>query len=222
MHLLLVSLKKSLKTAPLVLKDLSLYFGLYFLASSFLALVILTFILPFDLNSGFVKYKTIVGFLVALSQMFTVFIIPYYCYKYTHENCPPFWGFIANTVMPLLFAHIKAAFVIVLFTLLLIAPGIYKAIRFYFVTESVFFDKKESKSFLKKADQTSRPYFWIIFLFFFLTFIPGCLKYWLKPSGILSSGILLFCLFYLSCFIILWKTMLYFEIKKAKQESVSL
>ena len=226
MRLLLVSFKKSLKLAPLVLKDITLYFGLYFFAVSFLILVILTFALPFDLSSDFFKHKTIVKFLVFLSSLFTVFIIPYYCYKYTHGDSPPFWDFISNTVIPLLFAHIKATFVILFYSLLLIVPGIYKFIRLFFVTESVFFDKEENKSFLKKADKTSQSYFWIISVFVFLFFISGSSEYFfslvLKISGPLSSGVYLLFGFYLSCFMFLWKTMLYFEIKKAKQESISL
>ena len=217
MHLLLVSFKKSLKPAPLVLKDITLYFGMYLFVVSFsIALAFDPFFLPH-----------IVELLISLSFLFTSFLTPYYCYKYTHGGPPPFWGFVSNTAKPVFFANIKATFVILFYFLLLIVPGIYKIIRLFFVTESVFFDKEENKSFLKKADKTSQSYFWILFVFVFLfCFILGSSEYFfssvLKISGLLSFGVYLLFSFYLSCFMFLWKTMLYFEIKKAKQESISL
>ena len=219
MRQILSSFKQSLKFAPAVLKDTTLYFGIYFfvLAVVFLALF-KNASSPSRLNQG----------LLFLSSLFTVFIIPYYAFKYSQGSVPQFWDFIKENVWPAVFAYIKAFFVILLFLLLLILPGLYKGVRFTFLTETVLFDKQSQRSHLKQADFNTRGYFWKIILFFILSglaslILNSLLKTTLAVFGshFFTAWLSLILLFYLQCFLLLWKTMFFFEIKKQRGEEIS-
>ena len=167
--------------------------------------------------------------LLLLSKVFTVFMIPYYAYKKSQGPVPPFWIFIKEAVWPVAINHIKALFVILCFCLLIIIPGIYKMIRYTFLTETVLFDslyRREGRSALKMADKTTRGYFMPIVLFIFLSL---CLKIAEGLSAgllfflplFIKSSLVLIVGFYVSCFMILFKCQFYFELKKQRKEEIS-
>ena len=229
MNLLFSTFKKSLKAGPFVLKKVSVYFGFYFLALSFLLLLSLQSYLFTEGHSGLSSEKLIQGGLVFFSKIFTVFMVPYYTFKYNGEGAnKKFWDFIRDNIWPLVINHIKAFFVILLFLLLLIVPGIYKIIRLTFLTETVFFDEKykeSSVSALKQADKVTRGRFWLI-ICFFIIWIGFNILFSLIPLDFLpyplKSFFLLIINFYMSCFLLLVKTQFYFELKKEKAEALSL
>ena len=229
--LIFIAFKKALNDAPSIFKLLSVNFGFYFLGLGFLALFLFSFFFSNVATSSFLSLNGVVVFcLLTLSHVFNVFIIPYYAYKKIHSpSVPVFWDFISRTVYPLVIAHIKATLLILLFFLLLIVPGIYKKIRFTFLNETVFFDGERSGSSLKKADQSTISFFWPLILFLVLSgFLSVLFAYPINKiaplflPSFLSSSLKLVISFYISCFLILWKTLLYFEIKKFKGESISL
>jgi len=233
--LVFISFKKAWTKSPQVLKPVSLNFGFYLLAVSFLFFFLSSGFFSLDSTTGrgqFFNLNSLLNFsLLSFSHIFTVFMIPYYAYKsISNSTSPNFWDFISRTVYPIVIAHIKAILVILLFSLLLILPGVYKKIRFTFLNETVFFDGEKSGSVLKKADQATRSLFWPVLLFLSLSAVGSfcvtsllslCLKMSPAPS-FLSSILKLATSFYLSCFILLWRSFFYFEIKKFKGESISL
>ena len=224
MRLLVSSFKQSLKLAPVILKDSSFYFGWHFIVSAFI--ILLVFKSLFDISSSMFFLLQAELF---LASVFTVFIIPYLCFKHSQKaSLPKFWTFIKDNIWIMVLAHIKAFFVILLFLLLLIIPGIYKAIRFTFVTETVLFDKQAQGSILKQANFNTRPYFWKIVLFLLLYWLSSLIFGWLLQSMLVSSGFNIFIawiyfilLFYVKCFYLLWKVHFFFEIKKEKGEQIS-
>jgi len=232
-----IAFKKALKNSPAVLKILSLKFGFYFLGVGFFLIflisVFLSEIFTIQAFSEFYGLGNILFFaLKSFSYAFTLFIIPYYAYKETYSSlpAPPFWDFISRTVYPVVIAHIKATFLLLFFTLLFILPGIYKRIRWNFLNETVFFENEKPGSALKKSDQTTRSFFWTLVLFLCLTFVfssllprlLGKVMLYLNVPVFIFSSLKLFIVFYLSSFVILWKTHFYFEIKKFKGEPISL
>ena len=224
MSLILSSFKQGLKYAPHVLKDLSIYFAGYFFVFSFIVLWLFKFLSSADTFSPNILHTA----LLAIASLFTAFIVPYYAFKYSKGSVPKFWDFIRDNIWPLIFAYIKAFFVVLLFLILLILPGIYKGIRFSFLTETVLFDKKASKSMLKQADSNTRGYFWQIILFLIVSGIFGfILKMILKTtSAFLGSHMFIIWInlilaFYIQCFVLLWKTHFFFEIKNKKGEEIS-
>ncbi|MDE0091920.1 MAG: hypothetical protein OXN83_01380, partial [Oligoflexia bacterium] len=200
MGLLLSSFKQSLKISYAVLKDTSLYFGFYFLAIACLILIIFQ-ASPFSI---FLKWG-----LSSLSHAFTAFLVPYYAYKYSQGAVPEFWNFIRENVWPVVFAYIKAFFVILLFLLLLIIPGLYKAVRLSFLTETVLFDKQKQQSDLKQANHNTRRHFWLIVLLlissYFISFLINLIGIFPFLAGLFSSLLSFVLTFYLSCFVLLWK-----------------
>ena len=233
--LIFIAFKKALKNSS-ILKSLSLKFGFYFLGLSFFIFFIFSVFLPEYSNMqnsrSFLSLDAILVFsLLSLSSAFNIFIIPYYAYKETYNSSvPDFWDFISRTIYPIVIAHIKAILLILLFALLLIIPGVYKKIRFSFLNETVFFDSEKAGSNLKKADQSTRSFFWPLVLFLFLSFLFSAFFVYganqtisfLNLPVFLFSSLKLVVSFYVSCFLILWKTLFYFEIKKLKGEPISL
>ena len=138
-----------------------------------------------------------------LAGLFIAFIIPYYTFKYSQGLTPKFWDFIKNNIWTVVLNHIKAIFVILLYCLpaivILINIGlkfvpapltvsiplivffiilpIYKSVRFTFLTETVFFDKQDQRSYLKQADSNTQGYFWKIILFFILLSLLNLISY---------------------------------------------
>ena len=234
--LIFIAFKKALKTSPIILKILSLNFGFYFLGLSFLIFFLFSVFFPKYSNAqgsiSFLSLDAILVFAVlSFASAFNIFIIPYYAYKEVYNSSVPnFWDFISRTIYPIVIAHIKAILLILLFTLLLIIPGVYKKIRFSFLNETVFFDSEKADSNLKKADQSTRSFFWPLVLFLFLSFLFSTFFVYggnqtisfLSLPVFLFSSLKLVVSFYVSCFLILWRTLFYFEIKKFKGESISL
>ena len=223
------SLKQSFKLAPAVLKDTTLYFGIYFLIPGCILLAVFE---PSSLSQGLslgpASIQNLLGpGMLLLSSLFTVFIVPYYTFKYSQGSAPKFWDFIRDNIWPVTLAHIKASFVILLFLLLLILPGLYKAIRLHFLTETVLFDKQTQKSAVKQADLNTRGYFWKIILFLTLSsIIGGLLTIPLKIIAFFNPNLFLSLLdfivgFFLNCFFLLWRIQFFFEIKKKKGEEIS-
>ena len=246
--MIISSFKQSLKFAPKVLKDSTLYFGLYFFAFSLIVLALFKNLSQSDILNSILLF---------LSALFTVFIIPYYAFKYSQGTVPKFWDFIRDNIWPVALSHIKAFFVILLFAMpsivafsilavfyktnllitflaflaglpLLILP-FYKNIRFSFLTETVLFDKQKQKSFLKQADSNTRGFFWKLILLFILSGLFSFVLGWsfkkiltsLFGSSFFTTWLSLILLFYLQCFYLLWKINLFFKIKKQKGEELS-
>lgn len=163
-----------------------------------------------------------------LGHIFIAFMVPYYAFKHWKGSAPDFWSFIRESVLPLVLIHILAGLVIFFFFLLLILPGFYKLIRYTFVTETVFFDslyREGEVPALRASSQITKGYFWwlVVFLlikgfFWWLSALANGL-FFLSP---LSASILsLVVTFYLSCFLLLFRACLYFELKERKGESIS-
>ena len=233
MKLLISSLKQTIQSSPFVLKEINRYFGFYFIGGSLVVLFIFNRYFPgqeagFSALSSFTPLSLVQMALIFLSRVFTVFMIPYYAYKHKKGAIQPFWIFIQETVWPVVLNHIKAFFIILFFFIFLIIPGIYKAIRYTFLTETVLFDdlyKQGTFSALKSADKTSRGYFWLIVFFFILQFAFSALPNIIKiPSSFplfVASGLVFIVKFYFSCLMILFKTQFYFELKQRRGESIS-
>ena len=222
MKLLIFSFKQSLQSAPAVFKELNRYFGFYFIGACMLSFALFGLIKPLSLS----EQNFMILALVFLSKAFTVFMIPYYAFKIRFQKTRPFWVFIGETIWPVVLNSIKAFFVILLFFIFLIVPGVYKAFRLTFLVETVFFDKlyKEGGSALKFADKSTRGYFWsVVFCVIFgyvLTGIVSWINFSFLPS-FLNQSLSLILDLYISWFAVLFKTQLYFEIKKRRGDELS-
>lgn len=227
MNILRSAWKQSLQSTPFVFKKINKAFGFYFLAGGMLVLCFLS-LTVFSGTQGFALPWVTYAFLF-FSKMFTVFMIPYYAFECSQKNVPAFWAFIKKTVWPVTIAHIKAFFIILLFLFLFIIPGLYKMIRYAFLTETVFFDgthKEASFSALKAADHITKLYFWWITLFVTLSILTSVLFDLLVQTLVFLPPLVKACVglvlkFYVSCFLLLYKVQLYFALKKRKDESIS-
>ena len=163
--------------------------------------------------------------LLWVGKAFVIFMAPYYVGKYCQKaEITPFWPFIRENVWPLTFNHIKSACWILLYLILLIVPGLYKAIRYSFVTQATFFDKKQ-KSALQASSQTTKGFFWPLAVLAVLSLIfPVLLNFLIKKGAFLSflpsiwqkifSGELhIIVSFFWDCFYLSFLTHLYFELK---------
>lgn len=226
-QIIVSSFKQALKNAPLILKDFNKYFGFYFIAGGILTLIAFNHFFP---NSEF--RSLVISWLVSFSGVFTIFIIPYCAFNQEFGKTQPFWTFVGENVWPMVWNYIKAFFIILLFCLLLIVPGIYKMIRYIFLAETVFFDrlyKQNSLSALKAADRTTRGFFWLallfIILFFVLHFLVTALLegalFFLPELALIKSLVLFVVSFYLSCFLLLLKVQFYFALKEKRGEALS-
>ena len=244
MKIFISSLNQTVKSSPFVLKNITKYFGFYFIGFS----LIVVFFVSTSLSGQETEHTTTMIYLTEMSllfsaHVFTVFMIPYYAYKYNYvyrgnnaskydnkADIRPFWTFISETVWPVVINQIKAFFIILLFLLFLLIPGIYKSIRYTFVTHTVFFDdlyKQGRLSVLKSADKTSRGYFWLIvfliFCMYFFTFLLAKLvdiSFSFFPLFVINSLSFIFKL-YFSWLIVLFQSQFYFELKKHRGETIS-
>ena len=226
MKLLKSAFVQSLKSSPFVFKNISLYFAGYFFLFSTLFYILLYNSAFKETLESVPRAQYYVQFvLLILAHIFIIFMIPFYTYRYNTGSSPNFWTFIADKVWLLVLNQIKAFFVILFFLILFILPGIYKVIRLYFLTESVFFEKEPS--FLKKSAQCSKGRFWTLVLFIVFIMISkslsGLLAQSLTASSSFIPSVFSLCLsFYISSFLILLKTQFYFQLKKEKGQEVSL
>ena len=223
------SFNRALQSSPFVLKKLNYYFGFYFVAFSLAILFFSHSFLPHDQEGQqFLAFSSLIkSALIFFSKTFTVFIIPYYVYEERWGKPAPFWLFISENLWPVVLNHIKALFVILFFLILFIIPGLYKMVRYSFLTETVLFDsayKKGDLSALKSADKSTRGFFWLMFLYsalvFFLTVLFGDLKFSFLP-GFLASGLGFVFQFYFAQWLILFKCQFYFELKERRGEKLT-
>ena len=228
MNIIISSFRQSFKSCPIVFKAISLYFGFYFIAFA----AILLFTVSYFFSTEIISTRRALNALAAIAL---VFIVPYYTYKYSkNTDIQPFWLFIRKTFWPVVWNfYIKAIFIVSFFSFLLIIPGLYKLARLFFVNETIFFDnlyKKKQISALKGSDRTSQGYFWPILLvstlvvggIFFAEFLaPFLMKKYLFISLFGSQTLIFIIKFYIICFLSLFYTQLYFEIKKRKEEHIS-
>ena len=234
MNVITAGFKRSFKSLPFVFQKTSIYFGFYYLAASIFFLLSLNHFFPDYQEISEVASYWINMSLAFLAQAFLVFIVPYYTYKHAKgPDIRPFWTFVANTVWPLVLSYIKAFFILIFFFILLIIPGIYKSVRYSFISQTVFFDelsKKEGLSPLKGSDKSTRGYFWLIFLAGILLTIlsavltvlcPFLVKIFLPVPDVGIQALTVILGFYTSCFTLLFFTHFYFEIKERRGESVS-
>ena len=229
MNILISSFKQSLKSAPFVWKNIHFYFGFYFIAFVVGLFLSLSYFLPPELDSSAdIIYHTGMG-VPLLTDFFLCFMVPYYTYKHSNKSdIRPFWTFIGDTFWPIIWNYIKVFFIILFFLILLIIPGIYKLIRYSFVSETIFFDnlyKQGQISALRGSDKLTRGYFWPIFVVFIVLLggVNVILYFLTKEYMSFSLFQILYCifLFYYSYFTFLFRTHLYFELKKQKGESIS-
>ena len=139
------------------LKKLTLTFGLIWLPFSALVLFSAGFLL-----SGF-PLDSIKLSLSLFEKCFTIFLVPYFAYKFLQNkegvSVESFNDFLAETIVPLIIASIKAVFVVIGYLCLLIVPGIIKGLRLSLLTYTVFFDPRvrgQRISPLKAAQETTK------------------------------------------------------------------
>ena len=214
----------------------------------------------FDSGDGGLALKD--GMMFSLRRFeycFIMFIIPYFVYAFINKPegrqtaggrqtgagesgspVPEFWDFIAAGVWPLVKNHIKAFFVILVFFLLLIIPGIIKCLRLCFVTQAVFFNEgclRQGKSALKASQDLTRGRLRAVALFtvywlLFMTLCPLLLNSALSLLFFFGSGWLWIDIikdsiaygagFYLSCFSLVLMTQFYFHMLKEKAREGAL
>ena len=93
------------------------------------------------------------------------------------------WPFTLKITWPLLYESLRALFIIVGYSFLLIIPGVVKAVRYFLVTYIVFFNQNYHAGkldALKHSHHLSQGYGWWIFLLFIvspslLSALPGVL-----------------------------------------------
>ena len=232
MSILFSSLKKALKSAPVVLKDTHFYFAFYFIPFVICSFLILSYTLDSELDASY--FFSPVGAITFITQLSLTFIIPYYTYKHTKSsNIRPFWTFIRQTFWPVIWNYyIKYSLIVLFFLILLIIPGIYKGSRLSFTPETIFFDnlyKQGQISALKGSHKTTLGYFWtvcfvfLLFNFFTLGTQPIALYLLMNTSfPLVINQIIAFIVnFYIISFMVLFYIHFYFELKQKRGEDIS-
>ena len=140
-----------------VLKRLTLTFGLIWLPFSVLVLFSVSFLLP-GFSLGSIKLS-----LSLFEKCFTIFLVPYFTYKFLQNkegnSVENFNDFLAETIVPLIIASIKAVFIVIGYLFLLVIPGIIKGLRLSLLTYTVFFDPRvrgKQISPIKAAQETTK------------------------------------------------------------------
>lgn len=232
MKIIIAGFNQTFKSLFFVFTKITIYFGLYFIGLFLIALFF------FSNTISSLPISQIVMIPNFLCNIFIFFVVPYYAYKYNNKgaNIKPFWTFLGKTVLPVIINYIKLIFVVLLFFLLLIIPGIYKGIRLTFFAQTVFFDdiyKQNQMSALKAANHTTQGYFWLIGLFLslcgFFSLLWGLILGIFGmfhfsssfPSLILTLSLLCANMYFMT-FIYLFMNQFYLELKKHRMESVSL
>ena len=233
MSILFSSFKNSLKSAPYVLKIVHFYFGFYFIPVVICGFLILSYILGPELDESSVL--TIYSITMdTILHLCLGFIVSYYTYKHTKSsNIRPFWTFIRQTLWPVIWNYyIKGTIIVLVFLILLIIPGIYKATRLSFIFETILFDnlyKQGEVSALKGSHKTTLGYFWpVCFVYllwsFFIFGIEPIILFLLGKTSLhlIIIKIIGFILsFYFYFFLILLYIHFYFELKQKKGEDIS-
>ena len=220
--------QESIRSVPWVFRRVSLQFAVYWIPFIIVVIVLINQVPAFS-NSPIMKSIFITG-LHFLDKCFIIFLVPYLVYAFLNQNqkesIPKFKNFVAENIFPLVINHIKAAFVILAYLLLLIVPGVIKAIRLAFVTQATFFDEefKSGGSALKASQKTVKgSFFTIVCLMLFV----GVVVYFLISKGLfllipLERGHLVRDIldyiyqFYAGAFASLLMTQAYFILKRLK------
>ena len=140
-----------------VLKELTRTFGLIWLPFAAGVFFAINYLLP-GFPMAYIKIS------VSLFEVcFTVFLVPYLTYKFiqTKKGIPVenFQNFLTETIVPLIFASIKAFFVIFRHFIILFFPGILKLLRLSLLHYTVFFDprvRQKKMSAIETAQETTK------------------------------------------------------------------
>ena len=225
---------ESCRCTYLIFKQLTFTFCLFWFPFSCLVITV-TYSETTNTNMIASMSSMVLIILSLLENCFLVFLIPYFVYVYLNnkqnKESPLFSDFLKENVFSLVINHIKAFFVILLYLLLLIIPGLIKALRLFFVSQATFFDKdfhKDHRSALKASQETTKGYLFLIFFFFILPFVGSfaissmfsILKFNLTTIDIIIRTLGYFVGFYFHSFILILMTQAYFifnEIQKSSQ-----
>ncbi len=230
--------QESFKCLPFVFKKTTLNFASIWFPLAILCIVTMKMQFP-DTSSGapieaYITQILKMG-LNLIGHCFIIFIVPYYVFvflnKKKNKSTVNFWDFLSENMFPLVVNHIKTTFTIICFILLLIIPGIIKALQLALVTQATFFDedyKNDKISALKASKQTTKGFLTGILLLigFTLTLhlISKPLFSILKivfseqmiPVVFIDVAVFL-TTFYISCFSLILMTQTYFVLKQYNQ-----
>ena len=140
-----------------VLKELTRTFGLIWLPLAASVFFTINYLLP-GFPMAYIKIS------VSLFEVcFTVFLVPYFTYKFIQakkgNTVESFQNFLTETIVPLIFASIKAFFVIFRHFIILLFPGILKLLRLSLLHYTVFFDprvRERKMSAIEAAQETTK------------------------------------------------------------------
>ena len=222
----------TLDSLSFVFKNLTLYFAIYYISLAVAILFSIYALFPF---ASFGMMRIFFPMLLNMAAMaFTIFITPYYVRLYQEKSSQEsFWDFVKETVMALVINHIKKVCVVFLYILFLIVPGIVKAVRLIFVTQTTFFDKdcREGRlSALKASSDLTKGFFWPLILVFIcvgalISLSSMLVKFGLKqlfagldglPFSAIVDSLGLTADFYISNLMLIFVTQLYFSLRKAQ------
>jgi len=226
-------LKDSFECLSFVLIKTTLYVASLWLPIAIVCILILYQFGFSTLDDSFVEYiRLILGWAISLiAYCFLIFIVPYYVFVFHNQKnrktTVGFWDFISENIFPLVVNHIKATVQIWLFLLLLIIPGIIKALQLALVTQVTFFeeDYKNNKiSALKSSKQISKGYLWIILLLILIPILIGLGISFviIRDLNTIAPKMLIDIIqviskFYINCIALILMTQAYFVFKKYQQ-----
>ena len=221
-------------SSPWVLKKLNSSFAFYYLS---FAIICLFLAYTFWFPPGFELARYVMPSLfVMVGMAFAVFLTPYYVRQYNEQgSTEPFKHFVRDNVTALVVNQIKKFLFILLYSLLLIIPGIIKCIRLTFVTQTTFFEKTGQEgqlSALKASQDLTKGFFWplcltLVSVFLGITGVSMLLKFILKLIlagsnnpilSLINDGFGLTMDFYFHNLALIFMTQLYFSLKTARSE----
>ena len=163
----------SLRSLSPVFKELTWLFGRIWFPLSAVAFFSVRYTLPgFSMNLVNMS-------LSAVEACFTIFIVPWLTYRLIQKGkgleAETFKVFLAETITPLILNSLKAVCIILGYTLLLIIPGVIKALKLMLLPYTVFFDRGpmqpgQKSSMIKATQETSKGCLTVLFFVFVLGF----------------------------------------------------
>ena len=117
-------------------------------------------------NLSIVMVSLVQGFVITIALFYTI-------QKHHHPETPPLFAFLSRAAVPLILEGLRAFAQVLMFLLLLIIPGIFKYVRFYFVPLVVLFDSEYdhgSVDALEKSNALVKGITFPLFLILVLTF----------------------------------------------------
>ena len=213
-----------------VFKMLTRSFGVFWLPLTAMVFFSVNYLLP-----GFPMSNVKIS-LSLMEGCFTVFLVPYFTYKLiqTKKGIPveTFKEFLTETIVPLIFASLKASLIILRYLLILFVPGVIKMVRFSLLHYTVFFDprvREKKISALKAAQETTKgvlPSIIVIYIILMLmVFYLSKGLYYILTIGVTSEDLFLismantltyFFVFYLHAFKYTVMTHFYFILRERK------